>query len=113
MEIFLIYPHSFIDIITNSSTEIFCCSRKNGLNFIKEVLQCLINLQNDQKEIKIKLEDILTIRFATEEDLFLCEKSSILSKIIKPIIIRFEKGCDNYILTNAIQTIFKAERYRF
>ena len=41
MELFVIRPHSVIDVITNSSTELFICSTKKTVAQIKEILQGL------------------------------------------------------------------------
>jgi hypothetical protein len=35
---FIINPHSFVDIITNSSTELFVCHTDNTLKMVKEIL---------------------------------------------------------------------------
>jgi len=42
MDVFIIRPHSIIDIITNSSTEVFICDTKKTLVEVKELLQGLL-----------------------------------------------------------------------
>jgi hypothetical protein len=44
--LFLIQPHSFVDIITNSSSELFIMKTEKTLKFIKEVLQDSLDLYN-------------------------------------------------------------------
>ena len=39
MKTFILNYHSFIDVITNSSSELFICSDKKIVNFIKELLK--------------------------------------------------------------------------
>jgi hypothetical protein len=39
MKTFILNYHSFIDVITNSSSELFICSDKNIVNFIKELFK--------------------------------------------------------------------------
>lgn len=44
--IFVIHPHSIIDVITNSSTELFVIDTDKSVETIKEILQEAINLHN-------------------------------------------------------------------
>lgn len=49
-KISIIRTHSFVDVITNSSTELFICDTKKELEAIKEILQKIIdgyNMMND------------------------------------------------------------------
>jgi hypothetical protein len=46
----VIRPHSFVDVITNSSTELFVCNTEKNLEMVKEVLQKILsgfNMMND------------------------------------------------------------------
>ena len=45
-QLFVIKPHSIIDVITNSSTELFIISTDKTVKFVKEILQEAINLHN-------------------------------------------------------------------
>jgi hypothetical protein len=45
-EVLIFKPHSFIDVITNSSSELFVCKTKQSLESVKELLQEMINLHN-------------------------------------------------------------------
>ena len=44
--VIIIKPHSIIDVITNSSTELFIIPTDKTIEFVKEVLQEAINLHN-------------------------------------------------------------------
>ena len=48
-QLFVIKPHSIIDVITNSSTELFIIPIDKTVEFVKEVLQEAINLHNKAK----------------------------------------------------------------
>ena len=37
-DIFIINPHSFVDIITNSSTELFVCGKDKTLEMVKDLI---------------------------------------------------------------------------
>jgi hypothetical protein len=39
--IFTITKHSFVDLITNSSTEVYVCDGNHSLNFLKDLLTCV------------------------------------------------------------------------
>ena len=45
-QLFVIKPHSIIDVITNSSTELFIIPTDKTVEFVKEILQEAINLHN-------------------------------------------------------------------
>lgn len=42
----IINTHSFIDVITNSSSELFICDTDKSIEFVKEILQSMINTYN-------------------------------------------------------------------
>lgn len=44
MTLFLIDTHSFVDVITNSSSELFICDSKKSVIMIKELLQKVLDL---------------------------------------------------------------------
>jgi hypothetical protein len=46
MEILIFKPHSVIDVITNSSSEIFVCETNKTVERVKEILQELLNIYN-------------------------------------------------------------------
>jgi hypothetical protein len=45
-KVLVIETHSFIDVITNSSTEIFICDTDKTLDAVKEILQMIIDNHN-------------------------------------------------------------------
>jgi hypothetical protein len=66
-KIFVISIHSIIDVITNSSTELFIIDESKTLDMIKEVISNLITAQNINSE-KYDLQSIYScLRY--EEDI--------------------------------------------
>lgn len=50
--------HSMIDLITNSSTELFVGDKERSIELVKEILQCAIDLHNKVEDSNFKFEDI-------------------------------------------------------
>ena len=57
-QLFVIKPHSIIDVITNSSTELFVIDTDKSIETVKEILQEAINLHNKVKGSSYTFEDI-------------------------------------------------------
>lgn len=45
--------HSFVDVITNSSTELFMCNKKKSVKQVKEVLKDIVNHYNNGVKKKL------------------------------------------------------------
>jgi len=58
MQNILVTIHSFVDIITNSSTELFVLDTDKSVEFVKEILQEAINLHNKADNTNLKFKDI-------------------------------------------------------
>ena len=56
--IIIINVHSFVDLITNSSTELFVLDVDKSLEVVKDILQEAINLHNKATNTDYKFEDI-------------------------------------------------------
>ena len=56
--IFVIQPHSIVDVITNSSTELFVIDTDKSMETIKDILQEAINLHNKAEGTSYTFEDI-------------------------------------------------------
>ena len=56
--LFVIKPHSVIDVITNSSTELFIINTTKTIEIIKEILQDLIDIDNKISGNSRTFEDI-------------------------------------------------------
>lgn len=52
----VIKPHSFIDVITNSSTELFVCNTDKTIETVKEILNTLIVGYNTRNETNYSLD---------------------------------------------------------
>jgi len=50
--------HSFVDLITNSSTELFVCDTKKSIEAIKSLLVDMLELYNKVHEEDLKFEDV-------------------------------------------------------
>ena len=48
---FIIQPHSTVDIITNSSTEVFVCQRGHSLKTVKEIFESIAGLYHRDADI--------------------------------------------------------------
>ena len=55
---FVIHPHSIVDVITNSSTELFVIDTDKSMETIKDILQEAINLHNKAEGTSYTFEDI-------------------------------------------------------
>lgn len=55
---FVIHPHSVVDVITNSSTELFVIDTNKSVNIVREILQEAIDLHNKASETSCEFNDI-------------------------------------------------------
>lgn len=72
---FVVRPHSFVDVITNSSTELFVTSGEKSADVVREILEekwpHYLSLYHADKEDYYRhnnLSDVLSVRVATAED---------------------------------------------
>lgn len=68
----LISSHSFVDLITNSSSELFICDTNKNVETIKQIIQKLAKLYNDKMDLKdnsykMNLRSLWTTVFAEPE----------------------------------------------
>lgn len=100
-ERFLIKAHSFIDVITNSSTELFICDTDKTVEFVKEQLLELLRIYNMKAELMgwnpLKYDDILEEPFERDTEIVIYE--------------RFENSIP-YCLGDDITYLFNAVRCR-
>ncbi len=54
----IINIHSFVDLITNSSTELFVLDTEKSLEVVKDILQDTIDLHNKIKDTNLRFEDV-------------------------------------------------------
>ena len=54
----VIQIHSFVDVITNSSTELFVLDTDKSVEAVKEILQAAIDLENKVSGTDLQFEDI-------------------------------------------------------
>jgi len=63
--------HSFVDLITNSSTELFVLDTNKSLEVVKDILQNLIDFHNKMYNTNFKFEDIFEEPYIGNTDSFL------------------------------------------
>lgn len=67
--LFILTPHSFIDVITNSSTELFVCDTEKSLELIEELLEELLQTYNKLYGKKLRYKDVFKeLRFYSKEE---------------------------------------------
>lgn len=112
--------HSIVDLITNSSTELFVCGTEKTIETVKEILTELwevvkLNLSDGKYPIDSELKDVLVVRKPTEEELagggeYAYGYESSLTE--NTIII--ESAFDNsfpYDLFELVEGLFDAKRH--
>jgi hypothetical protein len=111
--------HSVIDVITNSSTELFVCNTNKDIEYIKELLQELLDLYNKGTDEYLLYEDVFNDPFIYTKEMFLkvdpeykynygYEKEENLGKII------IRGTSDNsipYGLFDLIEIFFSTDKY--
>ena len=63
--------HSFVDLITNSSTELFVLDTDKSLDVVKDILQNLVDFHNKMYSTNFKFEDIFEEPYIGNADAFL------------------------------------------
>ncbi|MFA6089869.1 MAG: hypothetical protein WC755_08480 [Candidatus Woesearchaeota archaeon] len=120
-QILIIPTHSFVDVITNSSTELFVTSTDKTVEAVKEILKEKYDLArnlhfNPDAEYQTfevgDVFDILSVRKATQKDIKYLKESWELD--IKKDTILIEGTSDNsipYEFFDIVENIFHAERH--
>ncbi len=72
--LFVLHPHSFVDVITNSSTELFVTDSNKTKETVKEILELLIQTYNTATNSKYEYDncigEVYTITEENYEDFF-------------------------------------------
>ncbi len=58
MDKIIINIHSMVDIITNSSTELFVLDTEKSVEVVKEILEEAIRLHNTANNVNLKFDDV-------------------------------------------------------
>ena len=82
----IISPHSFVDVITNSSTELFVCDTTKTLEAVKEVLAKLLKLHDELTDDESVFEDVF-------KELYVAPYEFDFYKIPKEIRDEYEQFC--------------------
>lgn len=116
----LISTHSFIDVITNSSTELFMCDTYKTVEQVKDLLKDMLDAYNKSNNTHKKFEDIFGVDIYTKDQYendtidphsieWLCgyEKKENIGKII----VMGDDSDIPYELYECIESLFNAERF--
>jgi hypothetical protein len=76
-KIYLLAPHSFLDVITNSSSELFIGDNTKSIDFIKEVLQSFLNSVGMIDGKIEQIYNIMTVEFIDEHNVDDCIESML------------------------------------
>jgi hypothetical protein len=60
MKTLVINQHSFVDVITNSSTELYVCDKEKSLEAVKEILVNILNSHNKATGREDAFEDVFS-----------------------------------------------------
>ena len=113
MDKIFIPVHSMVDVITNSSTELFVLDTNKSLKTIKEILQEAIDLHNSSMGTNLKFEDVFDDPYIGEAPLGGWE-DFYTSKIIGGVVLK--GASDNSIpfwMFDFIENIFGWRTERF
>ncbi len=86
MEIIIVKPHSTIDVITNSSSELFICKTNKTVKQVKEILEELLKLYNKMSGAEYTFEQCFGGVYQLEN------KSEVLDYLMEISI--YEVGLD-------------------
>ena len=67
MDKFIIKTHSFIDVITNSSSELFVKEADKSVEVIEDILQKLLDVTNISRSENTELSDVLNVSIADRD----------------------------------------------
>jgi CRISPR/Cas system-associated protein Cas7 (RAMP superfamily) len=85
-QVFIVPVHSFVDVITNSSTMTFICDTDKKIEEIREILQKLLDVYNEKFKSSLTL-NIFNIRKINEEDEISEHEEAIIIEEIEDYII--------------------------
>jgi len=89
----VISPHSFVDIITNSSSELFVCETKKSLDMVKEIMED-IKSENPDKDCDYVDPYLLETEDDVQEFLMNYKEFLALDEIYFPEYTRDKKEYD-------------------
>jgi len=115
MDSIVINVHSMVDLITNSSTELFVLDTKKSLGVVRDILQCAIDLHNKAHGTHLAFENIFAEPYiGSGEDALDGWTEHYSSKVSNGIIIRGAQ--DNsipYWMFDFIEDVFGWETEQF
>lgn len=105
--------HSIIDVITNSSTEMFICNTDKTVEVVKELLDAILSAYNKAGGGTRPLDEIMDVFIAEqpEYDSAICEDYGISWDGKKTIIEGKDDNSIPYWMWEIIENLFNAERH--
>jgi len=67
-KIYIIAPHSFVDVITNSSSELFIGNTDKSIETIKEICVDLLSVYNKINDTSLEFEDVFEEPYIVDEN---------------------------------------------
>lgn len=99
MDIFIVKPHSTIDLITNSSSEIFILNKYKSLEFIKEILQDMLNSENElNKKLDYDTENLKEFSDVFREPIILDTWKKI-NEFVTAYYVYIDPTTENYSIS--------------
>jgi hypothetical protein len=93
-QILTFQTHSFIDVITNSSSELFICDTNDNLEMVKGLLQEMLDLYNSMNDMDVTFDECFgrVYRINTKADAEKYARSMVWWKYDYPSYPQIPKG---------------------
>jgi hypothetical protein len=114
-QILVINAHSFVDLITNSSSELFVCNTNKSVDMVEVLLRKMLDLHNEIRGTERRFDDCFGGVYAATD------ATDYLKSLAKSYDFSFTKGQiiiesqgDNsipYELFDMIESAFEARRH--
>lgn len=117
-QLLAIEVHSFVDVITNSSTELFVCDTDKSLEQVEAILRKKLEAYNNWKDQDYVFEDIFETPYIYTQEM--CDEASIheyawdyenQSNVGKLIIAGVEDNSIPYDMWDTINKLFDASNH--
>lgn len=114
----IVNVHSIVDVITNSSTELFVCDTKKSLDQVKEILEKMLDLYNStlEDEHPYSFEDVFCEPYIYTKEIYERKKDDDYwgydneETIGKIIIMSSSDNSIPFSLFDLIEDVFNANR---
>ena len=111
MQKLIIKTHSFVDVITNSSTELFVTNGQKSVEQVKELLSKKWDAFSELYNRTEHIDSILTVRLVTAKDNWWNKAYGVGTEKGDIIIISAEDNSIPYEFFDVIEEFFNATSY--